>query len=106
MAELPRGQEHPDDDLEELSDNSEDSQDDELSPAFHLNMLRWRQNFVTKKSRTESEESQNGEDMIKCERRYFWTYVEDSGFPNRVNHAVAAQRYFCCSIAKFYNQVA
>lgn len=31
-------------------------------------------------------------------RKLYWTCVEDSGFPNRVNHAVAAHRCVCIYI--------
>ena len=58
-------------------------------------------------SSSSSEEEEEIDTDPQYERRFFWTCCRDSGFPNRVNHAVAAHTdengdYYLYSIGGYH----
>ena len=68
---------------------------------------RRRRDHLSSSSEEEEEEERSEEDPQIYERQFFWTCYRESGFPNRVNHAVAAHRdadgsYYLYSVGGYH----
>lgn len=80
-----------------------------LPPWMRLGASRWaaggiashtsRSSGAVKRKREEGASDEEEEDAQKSEsmfeRKFFWTCNQETGFPHRVNHAVAGHRYEC-----------
>ena len=68
---------------------------------------RRRRDHLSSSSEEEEEEERSEEDPQIYERQFFWTCYRESGFPNRVNHAVASHRdadgsYYLYSVGGYH----
>ena len=80
-----------------------------LPPWMRLGASRWAAGGIAshtsrsvKRKREEGASDEEGEDAEKSElifeRKFFWTCNKETGFPHRVNHAVAGHRYECVHV--------
>ena len=68
---------------------------------------RRRRDHLSSSSEEEEDDERSEEDPQIYERQFFWTCYRESGFPNRVNHAVASHRdadgsYYLYSVGGYH----